>query len=162
MNSSIAAELSATTYAICTSIDVFIQAISSIPQHPYEQMKYVLFEKDHKFPTLAEVKVPEVVDTKTLIKGFETCYECYQERVLDYLSTPDKFSIEQANNQMSALAELSSNNTYVVTPQRHRNYIEALELIQGIDINSINETNCNEIINKIGYTVLQVFQKKTV
>jgi hypothetical protein len=162
MNLTTAAELSTTTYAICSSIDLFIRAISSIPQHPYDQVKAVLFGENYKFPTIQEIDLPETIDTPTIIKGLEKTYETYQDRVLDYLSTPENFSIEHAGNQLTALAELSTNNTYVVTPEKYQEYIKTLEAIQSINIRDINDTNCYELVNKIGVMVLQTFQKKTI
>jgi hypothetical protein len=162
MNLTTASELSSTTYAICSSIDLLLQAISSIPEHPYDQFKEILFGKEYDFPTICDIRVPETLDTSTIIKGLEQTYETHQERILDYLSAPDNFSIEQAGNQLTALAELSTNNTYVVTPEKYQEYVKTLETLQSINIRDVNATNCHDIIKKIGYIVLQTFQKKTI
>jgi len=159
---STAEELSSTTFAMCSSIEALVKVISSIPQHPYDQLKYTLFEEGYKFPTINDIIVPEAIQTQTLIKGLEKSFETHQDRVLDYLSSSENCNIQESGNQLTALAELSSNNTYVVTPDKYRMYVEALEVIQGINIRDINKDNCYEIVNKIGYMLLNVFEKKTI
>lgn len=162
MHSTILSELSSTVFGLCSSIDTLLQVATAIPQHPYDILKYSLFDKEHTFPTISDIEVPETVELKTIIKGLEVEYDNYQERVLDFLKEPKNFNLELANEQMSPLAELSGNNTYVVTTQKQKAYIEALELIQSVDLNSINNNNSREIVNKLGFTILKLFHQKTI
>lgn len=154
-------DLNTTLFALGSSLDTAIAELSAMSFHPYDIMKAQHFEPDHVFQGINDTDLP-IVDVKTVIKGLEKQYESHQERVLDYLSKPNEIDISQAHEQLTALAELSGKDNYVVTPEKQRNYIELLELITSVDINGITNENCIDIIHKIGYSVFQTFGKQTV
>ena len=160
--SALQAELSSTLFHLSSSIQAFSDTLTSIPQHPYDATKAMYFPVDYKFPTVYDVNVPEDVCLNTIIKGFDTVHHRYQEKILDYLSCPNEYDLTDAGNQFTILAEHLGENKYIVTEDKYRMYLEALELIQGIDITSVNEDNCVELIHKICFTVLQALQKKTI
>lgn len=160
--STLQAELSYTLFHLSSSIQAFSDTLTSIPQHPYDATKALYFPVDYKFPTVCDVTVPEDVCLNTIIKGFDMVHHRYQEKILDYLSCPSEYDLTDAGNQFTILAEQLSDKKYIVTEDKYRMYIETLELIQSIDIRSINEDNCVDLIHKVCFTVLNALQKKTI
>lgn len=155
-------ELTSTLFNLSSSIQVCIDSLSSIPQHPYDATKVTYFPSNYKFPTIDDVVVPEQVCLNTIIKGFEKLHDSYQNNILEYLAKPSEYDLSDAGGQLTVLAEPLGNNKYIVTEDKYRSYIETLEIIQSIDVSKVNEDNCLDLIHKVCYSVLQSMQKKTV
>ena len=155
-------ELTSTLAFLTSSIDAITSAISSLAQHPYDLAKSLYFEPSYIFPTIDSVEVPEMVTLETLARGFEKNHVVYQDRIIDYISNPLKYDVSEAGDQLNLLAELSGDSKFIVTPERYSSYITTLEMIQNLNIDDVNDENCEELILKIGYSVLNTFCKKTL
>lgn len=138
------------------------QLLSSIPTNPYEAVKQILFEPDHKFPTLEDINVPANVTTEGIIATIEQIEDNYQKVLIDSTINPDKYNILEPDGHVTILAELSGNNTYLTTTEKYKNYIEYLELVNSVDIDTVNEDNCYDIIKRLGYFFVSSVSKKTV
>lgn len=155
--------LSAVMADISKSITTAHQQLTSIPLHPYEAAKKMFFEDGHKFPVIEDIKVPEGVTTEGLIEKITEIQKNYQNNLLDYVSNPSQYNIQGEGEQgLSILAELSGTNTFVVTKDKYKGYLEFLELLKTIDINSLTKENSNEIIQKIGYSLVNCLNSKTI
>ena len=155
-------ELTSTLAYLTSSIDALTNAISNLSQHPYDLAKSLHFEPGYVFPTIDSVEVPETVTYDTLLNGFEKNHNEYQDRIVDYISNPSKYDVTESSDQLNLLSELSGESKFVITPGRYSSYITTLEMLQNIDIDSVNEENSNDLILKIGYTILNTFRKKTI
>jgi hypothetical protein len=136
--------------------------LSSIPTNPYEAVKQILFEPDHKFPTIEDVQVPEEVTTEGIISTIEQIETNYQKVLIDSKINPEKYNILEPDEHVTILAELSGENTYLTTQEKYKNYIEYLELVNSVDIDSVTDENCYDIIKKLGYFFVSAVNKKTV
>jgi hypothetical protein len=159
--------LSATINNLTLSLSTVNQGLSSIPSNPYLATKFMLFGKDYKFPTIDDVHVPEEITTEGLIAKLEEIQKQYQCRVIDCLANPSDYHLNLTNpteaaNRLSILAELSGENTYVVTQDKFKNYIEFLEIVESIDDSQMTEETCNDTIKKIGYYYTNLLAKKTI
>lgn len=154
--------LSATLLDINNVMLSAVNSLSSIPQLPYQFTKELLFGKDYKFPTLDDIEVPESITPDGMAAKITEIEINYQKTLIDSLTNPQDYNIQAPDNHLSILAELSGDNTYVVTEDKLKSYIEYLELIQSIDLNSITKDNAVEMIKKLGYFYLNTVNKKTV
>jgi hypothetical protein len=155
-------ELTSTLAHLTSSIDAITNAISGLAQHPYDLAKSLHFETDYVFPTIQSVEVPEAVTYETLVLGFEKSHNEYQDRIIDYITTPSKYDVKESSDQLNLLSELSGENKFIITPEKYCSYITTLEMLQQIDIDDIHEENSHELILKIGYTILNAFRKRTI
>lgn len=150
---------------ISTAVLSAQQQLSAIAPTPYEATKLALFGKDYKFPTIDEVVVPEEITVDGLISKITEIENNYQRALIDVTVNPEHYTIDNfsdPNNNISILAELSGENTYVVTEQKYKNFIEYLELVGSVDYDSINQDNSRDIIKKLGYYYVTAMTKKTV
>ena len=152
-------DLNTVINALSSSIATFADTLSTAYMHPYDAAAAELFDKDHVFPTVEDIVVPDVINTETIIKGLEAIGSQHQTHILEYLNDTSKYDVTHCNNQVTLLSELSTDNKFVTTLERKQKYHETLEVIQNIDITSINENNCKDIIQKLGYKFLNIFQK---
>jgi hypothetical protein len=150
---------------ISTAVLSAQQQLSAIAPTPYEATKLALFGKDYKFPTINDVQVPEEITVDGLVNKITEIENNYQKVLLDVTINPNDYTIDNfsdPDNNISILAELSGENTYVVTEQKYKNYIEYLELVGSIDYDSINKENSRDLIKKLGYYYITAMTKKTV
>lgn len=136
--------------------------LTAIPGHPYEATKLMLFGEDYEFPALSSVEIPEGITTEGMIAKLTEIESNYQTAFLDTVMNPQDYKIIEPNNILTPLAELSGKNTYVVTEQKYKNYIEFLEMIRQLDYYSINKDNSYDLTQKIGYACLTMAGTKTV
>jgi hypothetical protein len=155
-------ELSGAIQQLAESFDTLSDQLSALYLTPHEIYKKMLFEEGYKFPTLDDIEVPGLVTTEGLINAIDDLQKNHQKVVLDTLANPDKYNITDNDKEVSILAELSGDNTFVVTEQKFKNHVEYNELIQSIDINSVTSENCYDIIRKLGYFYVKTITQKTV
>lgn len=154
--------LSATLLDLNTVMTSAVESLTAIPQLPYQFTKELLFGKDYKFPTINEVEVPEGVTLEGMTAKISEVETNYQKTLIDTITNPHEYNVVAPDNHLSILAELSGDNTYVVTEEKLKGYVEYLEVVQSIDINSITKDNAVDMINKLGYFYLNTINKKTV
>ena len=147
---------------ISSSISTAQQQISAIPFHPYEAAKAMLFENDYKFPTIEDIVVPEEITPEGLVDKITQMQKQYQNVLIDYISNPSLYTVEGFSNHLSPLAELSGANTFVVTPEKYKEYIKFLEVLQSINLNDITKDSSKETIKKIGYSLVSCLNRKTI
>lgn len=143
------------------------QQLTAIPNNPYLATKFMLFGSDYKFPTIDDIEVPEGITAEGLIAKLEDIQNKHQCRMIDCLTNPEEFNFDITNpsqiaNQLSILAELSGENSYIVTQDRFKNYIEFLEIVDSIPDNQMTEETSRETIKKIGYYYVNLLNKKTI
>jgi len=155
-------ELSGAIEQLAESFDTLSNQLSTLSLTPHEIYKKMLFEEEHKFPTLDDIEVPKLVTTEGLINAIDELEKNHQKAVLDSLANPDKYNIIDNDKEISILAELSGDNTFIVTEEKFKNHVEYNELIQSIDINSVTPENCHDIIRKLGYFYIKSVTQKTV
>jgi hypothetical protein len=154
--------LSGTLLDLSTVMTSAIDSLSGLPQLPYQFTKELLFGKDYKFPTVEEVEIPQGVTPEGMVAKITEIETNYQKTLIDTITNPEDYNIQAPDNHLSILAELSGDNTYVVTPEKFKNYIEYLEMVQAIDIDSITQDNAVEKIDKLTYFYVNMLNKKTV
>lgn len=163
-------DFSKTTYEVLSAISAyFTESMSTMLQgltapviHPWDALKMSLFESDYKFPTIDDVVVPEEVTPESIKDKLSEYQKTYQSRVIDCISNQDKFTIAGPFEQVSVLSEASGTDCFVVTQDKFKGYIEAVETIKSIDLNNITEDNCSDYIVKINYCLANMLARKTV
>jgi len=123
-----------------------LNGIEDIPAHPYEKLKYEHFDTDYKFKTIDDLDVPcsfcttAATQSLTAISAqHETLHQTHIENLNQYET------LENLGNGFAVL----SGDKMVVDTSRLKNYIEFHEIVRSIPIDSINVTNCNEIMQKL-------------
>ena len=154
--------LSATLMDINAVMLSAVDSLSSIPQIPYQFTKELLFGKDYKFPTLDDIEVPEGITPEGMAAKIAEIETSYQKTLIDTITNPQDYNVQAPDNHLSILAELSGDNTYIVTQEKFKGYIEYLEVVQSIDIDSITQENAVDMINKLGYFYINCLNKKTI
>lgn len=154
--------LSAAIAEFDVALETLSNQLTSLYLSPHEIHKKMLFEKDHKFPTLNDIEVPENITTDGLINAIDELEKSHQKAVIDSTINPGKYNIIDPDNEISILAELSGDNTFLVTEKKFKDYVEYIELINSVDIDSITPENCNDIIRKLGYFYVKTVCQKTV
>lgn len=162
MNFSSLDSLSGALLDLSTVMTSAIESLSSLPQLPYQFTKKLMFGKDYKFPTIDDIEVPEGVTPEGMAAKIEEIETNYQKTLIDSITNPQDYNILAPDKHLSILAELSGDNTYVVTQEKFKNYIEYLEMVQAIDIDSITQDNAVEKIDKLTYFYVNMLNKKTV
>ena len=154
--------LSATLLDLNSVMTSAVDSLSSIPQLPYQFTKELLFGKDYKFPTINDIEVPEGITPEGMAAKISEIETNYQKTLIDTITNPQDYNVQAPDNHLSILAELSGDNTYVVTQDKFKGYIEYLEVVQSINLDSITQENAVDMINKLGYCYLNCINKKTV
>lgn len=154
--------LSATLLDLNSVMTSAVDSLSSIPQLPYQFTKELLFGKDYKFPTINDIEVPKGITPEGMAAKIAEIETNYQKTLIDTITNPQDYNVVAPDKHLSILAELSGDNTYVVTEEKFKGYIEYLEMVQAIDIDSITQDNAVDMINKLGYFYLNIINKKTV
>lgn len=154
--------LSATLLDLNSVMVSAVDSLSSIPQLPYQFTKEILFGKDYKFPTIDDVQVPEGITPEGMAAKISEIETNYQKILIDTITNPQDYNVVAPDNHLSILAELSGDNTYVVTEEKFKGYIEYLEMVQSINLDSITQDNAVDTINRLGYFYLNTINKKTV
>jgi|688.fasta_scaffold178810_3 hypothetical protein len=127
---------------ILTAIETATNILSSIPVHPYECLLSEYFEPDHKFKTIDDIPDP----------GPLPLIEC-----LNYLKEKDTQMQKVMFHNLTASDEQKftsafcylSNDQVMVNREKEKKYLEFYEMMRQIPLNSINESNCDNIANKI-------------
>lgn len=154
--------LSATLLDLNTVMTSAVESLTAIPQLPYQFTKELLFGKDYKFPTIDDIKVPEGITPEGMAAKIAEIETNYQKTLIDTITNSQDYNVVAPDNHLSILAELSGDNTYVVTEEKFKGYIEYLEMVQSIDMDSITQENAVDMINKLGYFYLSTINKKTI
>jgi hypothetical protein len=154
--------LSATITEFDAVIETLSNQLTSLHVTPHEIHKRMLFKEGHKFPTIDDIEVPKDITTEGLIDAINDLEKSHQKVVIDSTVNPDKYNIIDSENEISILAELSGDNTFLVTDKKFKDYVEYTELVRSIDIGSVTPDNCHDIIRKLGYVYVKTMTQKTV
>jgi hypothetical protein len=145
-----------------TALTSALAQLTAYPANPYEATKLMLFGENYEFLKLSAVEVPEEVTYEGIIETIVNFEKNFQTKFIDTLVNPSEYNIIEPNKMLTPLAELSGDNTYVVTEEKLKSYIEYYEMLLSIDINSINDENCYDLIKKYGYACVKMLGKKTI
>ena len=154
--------LSAAIVEFDNALETLSTQLTSLYLTPHEIHKKVFFEEGYKFPTINDIEVPENITTEGLIGAIDEVEKVHQKVAIDSIINPGKYNVIDPDNEISILAELSGDNTFLVTEKKFKNYVEYTELVQSIDIGSVTPENCNDIIRKLGYFYVKTVSQKTV
>lgn len=110
-----------------------LNCLSGMPIHPYEQIKYSLFDKDYKFPTIDDIEVPANFN-------FETS--------MQELSCKHKELVSLMLAETSAISLIPEKETNIFNKDIVKKNILNAELASSITLNDIN-TRPVEVAQKI-------------
>jgi hypothetical protein len=144
------------------SMRTTLQGLSAPIIHPWDALKLTLFEPEHKFPTIKDITVPEEITLENIQDKIKEHTKQYKSRVMDCITNREDYAFIGVFDQVSLISEPSGTDCFAVTDDRLRNYVEALEVMHSIDIDSVTEENCEEYIKKIGYCLTNVLTRKTI
>jgi hypothetical protein len=128
-----------------------LNELSGVPVNPYERLKYDYFGKDHVFPTIDDIEVPEAFCLHTCINSLSSTYQLQQQTLSAHSQHLENF--ECHSHLGNAFATLSSTKEgepiFVVDKEKVKSYIEFHEVASSIPINSVNSSNYIEIAQKL-------------
>lgn len=127
---------------VLTAIETATNILSSIPTHPYEALLLEHFEPDHKFKTIDEIPDPGPLPLVECLNYIRDKGDQVQKVMFHNLTACDEQKFT------SAFCYLS-NDEVMFNKDKERRYLEFYEMMRQIPLNSINESNCNTIANKI-------------
>ena len=128
------------------SAATLLSAFDAIPAHPYEKLKFEHFDKDHKFPTLDDITVPEDFCTHTCLC---TLTSIDDQHAVDHQGHYDNLDLHETHEHLGNAFATFDGEKFDVNKDKLKKYIEFHELALSIDPNTINESNCNEIAQKL-------------
>jgi len=149
------------TYFI-ESMRTTLQGLSAPIIHPWDALKMSLFESEHKFPTIDDIEVPEEITLENIQDKIKEHTKQYKSRMMDCITNREDYTFIGPFDQVSLISEPSGTDCFAVTEDRLKGYVEALEVMHSIDIDSVTEENCEEYIKKIGYCLSNVLTRKTI
>jgi hypothetical protein len=115
-------------------------AISAIPAHPYERLKYQYFGPDYEFKTIDDVEEPVSIDSME-------CVEFLKKENEDLTCTLVECATSQ--NFFDTAFTFLSGDVKVPNYKRQKDCIEFLEIAKSIPIDKINDENCFSIARKL-------------
>jgi len=128
-----------------------LNQLSGVPIHPYERLKYDYFGKDHVFPTIDDIEVPEAFCLQTCIGSLTGISQKHQDVLAEH--SPYINDFEQHEHLGNAFASLSTtvngDPIFVVDNEKVKKYIEFHEIARSIPIDSVNSSNYVEIAQKL-------------
>jgi hypothetical protein len=108
-----------------------MQALSGAPAHPYERLKYDLFEKDYKFPTIEDIETPNDFDSKTYMCELTSCSHKTQQAALSGLK-----------QEQIQLKSVNLENLTIPTETLKHN-LEFIELVRSISLEELQKDPVN-------------------
>ena len=158
INSTQLQELSAALAAAMDSIKnspalSAINALSGIPLHPYERLKYNLFGTDYKdieFKTIDDIEVPEGVELIEYLPHVTKTSDKIHKKLLH------NATCEPEHITSTAFFTLSNDTIPVPDLDKHREHIGFLEMIKQIPVDSINSETAVLYAKKIASEYVRI------
>jgi hypothetical protein len=130
-----------------------INALSGIPLHPYERLKYDLFGadyKDIKFKTIDDIEVPESVELIEYLPQVTKTSDTIHKKLLH------NATCEPEHITSTAFFTLSNDTIPIPDLDKHREHIEFVEMIKQIPVNDINSKTAVLYAKKIASEYLRI------
>lgn len=134
-----------------------LQSLQSLPIHPYEQLKYRLFEKDHQFKTINDIPVPEDFNYQTCGQELSCIFNNVQSIGLSALSAVDQ---KIASGEILDKANLkhSVTDASMVDEDLVRKNVEFNEVVSSMSLNDI-DTKPIETAQKLITHYINIFKQ---
>jgi hypothetical protein len=135
-------DLTSLTHTVTSLEQEVTASLSSIPIHPYERLKYDYFGTDYTFKTLDDLEEPEDIP-------FEKCIDVLKEKNKDLMST--SFHNLTCCDEEKCMTAFSYTSCDCILPdhEKQKNYIEYVEIVRSIPLDSINADNYLSIAKKL-------------
>lgn len=121
-----------------TNILSSIQALSGVPIHPYERLKYDLFGKDFTFKTINDIETPTDFNVETYTQQLTGIAQQTHEMSLSSLS-----AFSDAVQTGSLTAEIP-----LLPPDTIRHNLEFVEIVKSLSLHDV-QTKPMEIAQKL-------------
>lgn len=135
-----------------------LKALSAIPPHPYEQMKFKLLGKDYKdykFKTIDDVPFPGFLDKKECQDKLKKCTDIIYQNINHNLSA-------HGTQKLETVFHTLSNNVPVWDKDSNLKMLEFAEVVKSIPVNGINVSNAYTFANKLLSEFTKVFDSGQV
>lgn len=135
-------DLTSLTHTVTSLEEEVTASLSAIPIHPYERIKYEYFGPDYTFKTLDDLEEPEDIPV-------QECINALKEKNKDLMSTTfHNLTCCEEEKCMTAFS-YTSGDCVVPDYEKQKNYIEYIEIVKSIPLDSINADNYLSIAKKI-------------
>lgn len=134
--------LAATQAFTLSSIDEVVNALSSIPLHPYQKLLHDYFGPDYTFKTIDEVPEPEVIPAEECVNYIQSKTRHLHTTSLHNLTCEPHLQIRSAFGYLSG-------DTVVYDIEKQKNYLEFFEMVRRIDPSTLTTDNVQSISKKI-------------
>jgi len=125
-----------------TELETLIDSLSTASVTPYQRILQEHFEPEHKFKTIDDIPEPEAVPTEQCANYIQAKNKQLQDTMFHNLTCCDEHKITTPYTTIE-------NNIPVVDLEKQKKYLEFIEIVRNIPINSITPENCETITKKI-------------
>ena len=131
----------------------FETAMSSVPAHPYERMKWEYFQPNEQFLKIEDIPVPNAFCPLTCAKELSSISVKFNETVNTQVNSLTCEDIPETCNAFATL----SDNVFVVDSEKTKNHLNFLEMVRSIPMEMV-EQNPREIAQKIVSQYINFFK----
>ena len=122
----------------------FESAMSSIPAHPYERLKWEYFQPNEQFLKIEDIPTPTNFCPFTCTKELSAISAKFNETVSAQVCALTCENIPETCNAFAAL----SDNVFVVDSQKAKDHLQFLEMVRSIPMELVDQ-NPREVAQKI-------------
>lgn len=133
---------------LVTSLETEVTAaLSAVPTHPYDRLKYQYFGADYCFKCLEDIEEPDHIPG-------DNCVDYIRNKNKELMATTFHNLTCKEEEKCHTAFTINSGGQLIPDHEKQKNYIEFLEIARNIPIHTIDETNYLSIAKKlIGYYV---------
>ena len=125
-----------------SEIDNLLNSLSSIPLHPYQNLLWRHFDPNHNFKTIDDIPEPEKIPTKECLNYIAKKEQEINKTLFHNLTCAPE-------QQITSVFEALSGDCVVCDFEKQKNYLEFIEMVRQIPIDTITSENSNSLAKKI-------------
>lgn len=123
-------------------LDSLVDSLSSIPLHPYQNLLWKHFEPGYKFKTIDDIPEPDAIPTTECLRYISKKEQEISKTIFHNLTCCPE-------HQLHSAFEFLSGEQIVCNIEKQKNYIEFIEMLRQIPLDSITLENSNVLTKKI-------------
>jgi hypothetical protein len=135
-------DLTSLTHTVTSLEQEMTASLSAIPLHPYERLKYDYFGTDYEFKKFEDLEESDDIPLKNCLEYIKDKNKELMSTTFHNLTCCEEERINTAFTQMSC-------DCIVPDYDKQKNYIEFVEMVRNIPIDSVTDTNYLSVAKKI-------------
>jgi hypothetical protein len=135
-------DLTSFTHTITSLEQEMTASLSAVPVHPYERLKYSYFGPNHEFKKIEDLQEPDEIPLDNCLEYIKSKNKELMSTSFHNLTCCVEERVDTAFTQMSC-------DCVVPDYDKQKNYIEFVEMVRNIPLDSITDFNYLPIAKKI-------------